>query len=102
MPAYSPYLGLLYGLALSLNVTLAPFITRKKDVNFLLGNHTHFKTLDKRKRTTMKLIGAILLFGGLLFAAVGICQNPFCGHPKFTHGKGGGCAYDNCTRFHNR
>jgi hypothetical protein len=50
----------------------------------------------------MKLLIAILLCGcGLLFAAT-VCQNPICGHPKWTHGKGGNCAYDACTHFQIR
>jgi hypothetical protein len=51
----------------------------------------------------MKILVAILLCGcGILFAAGTICQNPICGHPKWTHSKGGACAYDTCTHYQNR
>jgi hypothetical protein len=75
--------------------TLAPFLWSVIDVNFLSG--------PLKGKNNMKLLSALLLFACVLFAgAAGVCLNPFCGHPKWAHGKGGDCAYDTCTRFQGK
>jgi hypothetical protein len=50
----------------------------------------------------MKALVLALIAGGILLARTTICLNPICGHPKWTHGKGGACLYDTCERFQNR